>query len=235
MTTTTNWTGLFYGLGAVLIGQLCTVAYSSWQKQATVSDTWCAIQSHFSQGEGVWLLATYLTCSWHFGWLPPSYYNLGPRVRCLDVVLQLIVQDGCQYAMHRLEHKWKRLYRWCHRDHHRHVQPQWFDAFSGSVLDTSFMVIVPLMLTSRLLPFVHTKSYMTFGTLYSCTLVLIHSDQDHVWEPLFSCLYLGTSADHRMHHKWFRCNYGHVFMWWDVLCDTYKTPIEPIKYNKTEN
>lgn len=35
---------------------------------------------------------------------------------------------------------------------------------------------------------------------------------------------MGTPADHHVHHKLFKYNYGHIFMWWDRLFGTYRNP-----------
>mmetsp|Transcript_11563 Transcript_11563/g.29367 ORF Transcript_11563/g.29367 Transcript_11563/m.29367 type:complete len:145 (-) Transcript_11563:23-457(-) len=126
--------------------------------------------------------------------------------------------------MHRLEHGvHKAFYRASHKPHHRFTNPRLFDAFNGSVADTVLMILVPLFSTANL---VHCNvwSYMTFGTLYANWLVLIHSEFHHVWDPVFSVVKFGTAADHHVHHKLFVKNYGHLFMYWDVLCGTYKDP-----------
>lgn len=34
----------------------------------------------------------------------------------------------------------------------------------------------------------------------------------------------GTAADHHVHHKLFKYNFGHLFMYWDSVCGTYRDP-----------
>ena len=99
-----------------------------------------------------------------------------------------------------------------HKPHHRFTNPRLFDAFNGSATDTFLMILVPLFLTSRL---VHCNvwSYMAFGSLYANWLTLIHAEYSHPWDPLFRKLGLGTAADHHVHHKLFKFNYGHTFMY----------------------
>lgn len=217
--------GLFLGIGSVLLGQFALLGYIWWYTEsyhARKYDFVSAVLSHFSQMEGILLLGAYLSVSWYNQWLPPSYYITNGPIQWPLVCTQLIVQDAGQYIMHRVEHYWKPLYRVGHQYHHQHIHPQWFDAFDGSVVDTCFMILVPLIVTSQVVRQVNTVTYMAFGTIYSMSLVLIHSEYPHPWEHIFRRCLIGTSKDHQLHHRYFHCNYGHVFMWWDVLCGTYR-------------
>mmetsp|Transcript_75964 Transcript_75964/g.149074 ORF Transcript_75964/g.149074 Transcript_75964/m.149074 type:complete len:130 (-) Transcript_75964:74-463(-) len=110
-----------------------------------------------------------------------------------------------------------------HKPHHRFTNPRLFDAFDGSILDTTFMIIVPFVITARIVP-ANVWSYMTFGTLYANWLVLIHSEFAHPWDPLFRRIGFGTASDHHVHHRLFVFNYGHLFTYWDRLMGTYKSP-----------
>ena len=230
--------GLWLGLGSVFIGQCAVVAYyytyqRIYKRHKLSYDFTQAIIDHFSQLEGFILLASYLTISWYFQALPPSYYVYEGSVVWLDVALQLIVQDAGQYVMHRIEHKCKSLYRIGHRYHHKHIHPLWFNSFEGSFVDTVTMVILPLIVTSRICSHVNVWSYMAFGTIYSGMLVLIHSEFNHPWEDGFRLLGIGTATDHHMHHRFFTCNYGHIFMWWDYLGGTHY--VQQRKIEKLKN
>lgn len=219
----TNSTGLFFGIGSVVLGQIAVLSYIwSSTTESQKYDFATAVMSHFTQIEGILLLGIYLSVSWYGKWLPPAYYIRGKSIQWSLVATQLIVQDAGQYVMHRLEHYWKPLYRIGHQYHHKHIHPRWFDAFDGSIVDTCCMILVPLVVTSQVVRQVNTWTYMTFGTIYSMSLVLIHSDHPHPWEPVFQFCLIGTSTDHKLHHQLFHCNYGHLFMWWDVWCGTYK-------------
>ena len=112
------------------------------------------------------------------------------------------------------------IYKNTHAAHHIHTTPMLYDAFDGSVLDTGLMILLPLLITSR---FVNANiwSYMTFGTIYANMLTLIHSKEDHPWDPYARTMGIGTAEDHRVHHKTFKWNYGHIFTYWDRICDTY--------------
>ena len=222
----TDSIGLCFGIGSVLVGQFALISYIWWYTESYHHHARKyvfahAVLTHLSQIEGILLLGGYLSVSWYGGWLPSSYYVLDGSIQWSSVVTQLIVQDAGQYVMHRIEHYWKPLYRIGHQYHHKHIHPQWFNAFEGSCIDTCFMILVPLVITSQVVREINTSTYIAFGTVYSVSLVLIHSDFLHPWEPLFQKCLIGTSKDHQLHHKYFHCNYGHLFMWWDVLCGTY--------------
>lgn len=220
--------GLLYGLSSVCLGQFILLAYLwLWNRICRRKISYSFSQSvwhHVSQIEGLFLLGSYLCVSWYGQWLPSSYYQLHSHIQWDIVFLQLIVQDASQYIMHRVEHSIKPLYSLGHVFHHKHIHPRWFEAFDGSILDTTCMVLLPLVITSRVVYFANTWSYIAFGTIYSMSLVLIHSEYDHPWEGIFRFCLIGTSADHHIHHRFFVCNYGHVFMWWDVLFGTYRNP-----------
>ena len=41
-----------------------------------------------------------------------------------------------------------------------------------------------------------------------------------VYMRVYACVCaagFGTAADHHVHHKMFKYNYGHLFMYWDML------------------
>ena len=224
--------GLITGLLSVAVAQSFVLGYYALMKHHSIVSyiqkkrdyhLLSMMKRHLSQPEGFCLLLLYLTVSWHFRWLPESYYLLDTPIRWVDVTKQLLVQDALQYSCHVLEHVIPSLYKITHRHHHRFTNPTLFDSFQGSVLDTVTMVVVPLYVTSQI---VHTnhRSYIAFGTLYSSWLTLIHSEFVHWWDPYLAMIGIGTASDHHVHHKLFKYNYGHVFMYWDILCGTYKHP-----------
>jgi sterol desaturase/sphingolipid hydroxylase (fatty acid hydroxylase superfamily) len=165
-------------------------------------------------------LGGYLGLYWMSGWMPTSYYSFSGHIQWNHVIYQLLLQDMGQYIMHRIEHMVPLLYKRFHGAHHTHIEPTIYDAFDGTLLDTTFMILIPLFVTSRI---VHTNiwSYMTFGTIYANMLTLIHSEFSHPWDPYARILGIGTQYDHRHHHTRFKCNYGHLFMYWDYMCHTY--------------
>ena len=106
-----------------------------------------------------------------------------------------------------------------------------WDAFNGSLYDTVCMILLPLMLTARLVD-ANVWSYMAFGSLYSCWLTLIHSEYVNPWDECFRFVGFGTAADHHVHHKLFVFNFGHLFMYWDVLFGLFKSPLDVRVFNK---
>lgn len=115
------------------------------------------------------------------------------------------------------------VYKASHKPHHRFTNPRLFDAFNGSVADTALMIIAPLVATARCVD-ANVWEYMAFGSLYANWLTLIHSEYAHPWDAAFRAVGFGTAADHHVHHKTFKANYGHLFMYWDRLAGTYRDP-----------
>lgn len=193
------------------------------------------LMTHLAQPEGFVMLGSYLIGTWMLGLMPASYYAFDGGISWGQVAQCLLLQDLIQYMMHGIEHYIKEvpfnLYAISHKPHHRFTNPRLFDAFNGSATDTFLMILVPLALTARL---VHCNvwSYMAFGSLYANWLTLIHAEYSHPWDPLFRKLGLGTAADHHVHHKLFKFNYGHTFMYWDRLFGTYMDPAQVGHFNK---
>uniref|UniRef100_A0A6U2C440 Fatty acid hydroxylase domain-containing protein n=1 Tax=Hemiselmis andersenii TaxID=464988 RepID=A0A6U2C440_HEMAN len=242
-------TGLCCGIFAVICGQCLVIAYHFWhvhnanakriQKPKgkepppdTRKTFWQDCLVHLSQPEGFILLGGYLVGTWMFNLLPATYYTWDGGVNLLHVFMQLACQDCIQTVMHMGEHKISpKLYQQSHKPHHRFLDPKVFDAFNGSVADTVCMILIPLYVTANV---VHCNvwSYMAFGATYSSWLTLIHSEITHPWDPLFRRLGLGTAGDHHVHHRCFVYNYGHLFMWWDMLAGTYRSPMDVDSFNK---
>jgi len=234
--TTVKPLGLILGLLAVAVGQLFMLAYHALrrvgllgpltriQAEERVYEYFEGLRSHLAQPEGFALIGGYLIGTWMLGWMPASYYSFAGGVNWGHVLAQLLLQDSLQYFMHYGEHKissW--VYRNSHKPHHRFTNPRLFDAFDGSLTDTTLMIVVPFMIVARIVP-ANVWSYMTFGSLYANWLVLIHSEFSHPWDDMFRMIGFGTAADHHVHHRFFVFNYGHLFMYWDKLLRTYRDP-----------
>jgi alternative squalene epoxidase len=237
--------GLSLGLLAVVVGQIFVLLYF-WafrsgflgklrviQKEGAPSYEFSeGMVTHLAQPEGFVMLGAYLIGTWMFGLMPASYYSFSGGINWIHVLAQLLIQDFVQTIMHFMEHKLDpRLYRASHKPHHRFTNPRLFDAFNGSVADTFCMILVPLAITARLVN-ANVWSYMAFGSLYANWLTLIHSEFVHPWDGFFRVLGLGTSGDHHVHHKLFTYNYGHLFMYWDMMFGTFKDPATVSVFNK---
>ena len=233
--------GLTLGILAVAVGQfwVCIIFYLykygflSLQKEPLSIQTAGArpyrftegLATHFSQPEGFVLLVTYLSVTWMFHLMPEQYYSFEGSIQYKETFLCLVVQDGIQYTMHLLEHIVSpAFYKLSHKPHHRFVNPRLFDAFNGSLPDTMCMIIVPLFMTANIVRNVNVWTYMAFGSTYACWLTLIHSEYVFPWDTMFRWLGFGTPADHHVHHKFFKFNYGHLFMWFDRIGGTYRDP-----------
>lgn len=241
--------GLVLGIVAVAIGQVLTILYFYLHRHGHMLYKYITFQSipkspppiqvkgapkyeffeglltHLSQPEGFILLTTYLSSTWMFRLMPPPYYSFEGSIQYKNLALCLILQDGIQYTMHRLEHSVSaEFYKRSHKPHHKFTNPRFFDAFNGSATDTICMILIPLYLTSLLLPNCNVWTYMAFGSVYANWLTLIHCEFPLPWDKTFRKLGLGTPGDHHVHHKFFKYNYGHTFMWFDRVCGSYKNP-----------
>jgi sterol desaturase/sphingolipid hydroxylase (fatty acid hydroxylase superfamily) len=235
--------GLILGILAVGVGQFwvcfffylfkygylsarpCREPLSIQTKGARVYDFMEGLLTHLAQVEGFVLLMSYLTITWMAGIMPKAYYTFDGTIQYKELFLCLLIQDGLQYTVHLLEHIVSpSFYQISHKPHHRFINPRLFDAFNGSFLDTICMVVIPLFLTSQIVRNCNVWTYMSFGSSYSCWLTLIHSEYAFCWDGMFRLLGLGTPADHHVHHKFFKFNYGHLFMWFDRLAGTYRNP-----------
>lgn len=183
------------------------------------------LKTHLSQPEGFVLLTLYLSITWMYDLMPKSYYSFEGSIQWSRVFMCLATQDGLQYAMHRLEHRVSpEFYKKSHKPHHRFTNPRLFDAFNGSVPDTVLMILLPLYATANIVNDCNVWTYMAFGSMYANWLVLIHSEYTFPWDGIFRKLGLGTPGDHHVHHKVFKYNYGHLFMWFDQIGGTYRDP-----------
>lgn len=233
--------GLTLGILAVAVGQVFVLiffaAYRSrylthgadptpiQSRGARPYDFTEGLTTHLSQPEGFVLLVTYLSVTWMGNLMPSSYYSFHGTIQWKELAACLVFQDGIQYAMHLLEHVLSpALYRISHKPHHRFTNPRLFDAFNGSPTDTILMILIPLYTTANIVRTCNVWTYMAFGSVYANWLTLIHSEYALPWDSMFRRLGLGTPGDHHVHHKFFKYNYGHLFMWFDMVCGTYRKP-----------
>jgi len=232
--------GLSLGISAVAIGHFFLLIYFRLHQQQVLGKTTPiqrrgavqyvyseALKNHLSQPGGFILLGLYLTVTWIFDLLPPSYYSFSGGIQYTHVALCLICQDFVQFLMHRLEHvAHPKMYRISHKPHHKFTNPKLFDAFDGSVPDTAIMILTPLFITAHVVRTCNIWTYMAFGSSYANWLTLIHSEVTFPWETAFRRLGLGTAADHHVHHRFFKYNFGHLFLWFDWVAGTYRSPRE---------
>jgi len=240
--------GLSLGIISVAVGQVFVwivfyvFKYCGPQEPKSVQsrgarpyEFWEGLRTHVGQPEGFVLLFIYLTVTWMFKLMPNSYYSFDGCIQWRETFLCLVVQDGIQFVMHYLEHVVSpAFYQMSHKPHHRFTNPRLFDAFNGSLFDTICMITIPLILTANIVRTANAWTYMAFGASYACWLTLIHSEYAFPWDGIFRALGFGTPADHHVHHKVFKYNYGHLFMWFDQMAGTYRDPkvFAPKIFNK---
>ena len=183
------------------------------------------VQTHLSQPEGFVLLVAYLSVTWVLDLMPKSYYSFEGSIQWGNLFACLVTQDGIQYGMHMLEHRLSpTIYQKSHKPHHRFTNPRMFDAFNGSLTDTILMILIPLFSTANIVRGCNVWTYMAFGSMYANWLTMIHSEYALPWDGVFRRFGLGTAGDHHVHHKVFKYNFGHLFMWFDMLGGTYRRP-----------
>mmetsp|Transcript_35953 Transcript_35953/g.85708 ORF Transcript_35953/g.85708 Transcript_35953/m.85708 type:complete len:371 (+) Transcript_35953:69-1181(+) len=230
--------GLILGISAVVVGHAFLLCYFFLHRRRCLGDTMPiqsrgavpyvfseALAGHLAQPGGFLLLGLYLTITWVFDLLPDAYYEFEGNIRYTQVFACLVVQDLVQHVMHRVEHvAHPKVYKVSHKPHHKFTNPKLFDAFDGSVPDTAIMILLPLFVTAHVVRGCNVWTYMAFGSTYANWLTLIHSEVTFPWERLFRRIGLGTAADHHIHHKFFKYNFGHLFMWFDWLVGTYRDP-----------
>jgi sterol desaturase/sphingolipid hydroxylase (fatty acid hydroxylase superfamily) len=244
--------GLFLGILAVAVGQIFVLFYfylhkhgylsrgvtpASIQTKGAPEYNWTeGVLTHLAQPEGFVLLTLYLSGTWMFRLMPPSYYSFEGGIQWKETLVCLVLQDGIQFVTHRLEHVVSpAFYQKSHKPHHKFTNPRLFDAFNGSATDTTCMILIPLFITANLVRTCNVWSYMAFGSLYANWLTLIHSEHVLPWDGVFRRFGMGTPGDHHVHHKFFKYNYGHLFMWFDQLCGTYRDPRDFSKRAFNEN
>jgi len=233
------WSGLLWGLFFAGFGQVCVIAYHFARvkfgvlrfgqeliqpdrppnKQETFYQQ---MMHHLMQPTAFALMGAYLIGTWKADLMPASYYVEDAPLNWFHVLLQLLVVDVFTVINHMAEHSLACLYISSHKPHHRFVSPTLFDAFDGSLLDTTFLILFPLFCTMRLLSFVNTWSYIAFGFVYSTHFMLIHSEWPHFLDDFASRLAVYTAKDHHVHHARFVYNYAHFFTFWDRLLGTYR-------------
>lgn len=216
-----KYSSLLLGFYSVMYGQTIIIIYDIIYHKNT-TNIFNKIVKHFLNIEGFTLLAGYLSLLWLNDLFPESYYSSKGIISLYKLGVMLLLQDFMQYWMHRLEHKYSNIYKLTHSKHHLHIHPTMYDSFSGSIGDTIFMILIPLTITTQIIK-CNLWTFIAFGTIYSNTLTLIHSAEKHNWEDCFRYFGIGTSMDHQIHHKYLKYNYGHIFMFWDYLFNTYKS------------
>uniref|UniRef100_A0A7S4E1C8 Fatty acid hydroxylase domain-containing protein n=1 Tax=Lotharella globosa TaxID=91324 RepID=A0A7S4E1C8_9EUKA len=242
-----DWWGLWLGIRGVLVGHVVVFTYhfvrksylhgqeKNIQRSEPDFDWSTELIGHGTRPEAFFMLVPYLSITWMFKLMPESYYDLETPVNPVHVFLQFAVYDFITYVVHRVQHKVETVYV-THKDHHAFINPHLFNAYSGSVQDTTLLILIPLystvlVLNALQIP-ISQQDYAWFGMLYANYFMLIHSEYSNPWDGLFEAIGIGTARDHNVHHSQLRYNFGHFFMWWDQMFGTYLCHTK-VKRNRT--
>ena len=162
-----------------------------------------------------------------FGW---SYFFL-------SIIASIIIHDAYFYWAHRFMHL-QSVFRIFHRVHHLSVNPSPWAAFSFQPMES----IVEAMILPLIVFIIPMHPYALFIFLLFITLmnVLGHLGYEifpsgFTRHPVWN--WMNTSTHHNMHHRFFSCNYGLYFNWWDRIMHTnhenYHEFFENVKSKKT--
>ncbi len=146
-----------------------------------------------------------------FGWV---YFSLiGPLVL-------LLLHDTYFYWTHRWLHR-PRVYRMFHSVHHQSLKPSPWASFSFHPIE-SLINALALPLISLILPLhpVHVLVHLTFMTVSAITNHLGYEVLPRSAVTLGWGKYLISGVHHVQHHRFFRCNYGLFFSFWDLWMKT---------------
>ncbi len=127
----------------------------------------------------------------------------------------IVLHDAYFYWAHRFMH-WKPVFKHVHAVHHHSTNPSPWAAFAFHPLEAvlEYVFLFPLIF---ILPFHYTILIMFTNYMIAMN-VMGHLGYE-LYPRKFSSHWFGkwhtTSTHHNMHHKYFNCNYGLYFQWWD--------------------
>jgi len=137
-----------------------------------------------------------------------------------SVVALILLHDTYFYWTHRFMH-WKKIFKYVHHVHHKSTNPSPWAAFSfhptEAVIEAGIVPLVAFFMPLHSLAILVFLFYMTFLNVLG-----------HLGFELFPKFFVrsswtnwhNTTTHHNMHHKYFNCNYGLYFNWWDKWMGT---------------
>ena len=156
-----------------------------------------------------------------------------------SILISILVHDTYFYWAHRFMHLQK-VFRYFHRVHHLSVNPSPWAAFSFHPLESILeALILPILVFTLPLHIYSIAIFLTFMTVMNV--------EGHLGYELFPSGFTrnklfkwsNTSTHHNMHHRFFSCNYGLYFNWWDRIMNTnhenYHDFFEKIKLQKKKS
>jgi sterol desaturase/sphingolipid hydroxylase (fatty acid hydroxylase superfamily) len=132
----------------------------------------------------------------------------------------ILIHDTYFYWSHRLMHH-KFLFKFMHKVHHESTDPSPWAAFSfhpsEAVVEAMIVPLLVFIMPAHPLAILSFLMYMTFmNALGHLGFELFPKGSTKHWLLQWS----NTTTHHNMHHKYFNCNYGLYFNWWDQLMKT---------------
>lgn len=135
----------------------------------------------------------------------------------LSLAAAFLIHDTYFYWSHRLLH-WGPVYRFAHNWHHRFHNPNPWTSFAFHPAEAFIQIgIIPLV--GIILPvysgvLIFFATFVLFMSVYGHLGFELRANKTRVF-TLFN-----TSIHHDQHHKFFHCNYGIYFNFWDRIMGT---------------
>lgn len=135
----------------------------------------------------------------------------------ISLALAFLIHDTWFYWSHRFLH-WKPVYRVVHSLHHRFHNPNPFTAFAFHPVEAVVQIgVIPLI--SFILPvyegvLIFFATFVFFMSVYGHLGFELRANKKGVFK-IFN-----TAIHHNQHHRYFHCNYGIYFNFWDRIMHT---------------
>lgn len=134
--------------------------------------------------------------------------------------VSVIAHDFYFYLTHRLMHH-KKIYKHVHKVHHKFTNPSPWAAYAFHPIEAVIEAgILPLLVF--IIP-LHEIVIVSFLIYMISRNVLAHLGFELFPKGFAANKWWNwhtTATHHNMHHKYFDCNYGFYFTWWDNLLKT---------------
>lgn len=156
--------------------------------------------------------------------VPQSVKTLTCTFHPFLLFLHFFVFDSLMWIIHYTQHHWRWLYYKTHSVHHTITSPTMIVALTGYLPDTCLLILLPLHVTIAIIPGANFLTVFLFSVGSLFHLHCIHSEFQHMWDPLFRSLGIANSYDHHVHHLRPCKNLAHFFVILDKAFGTYCDP-----------
>ena len=135
-------------------------------------------------------------------------------------LISVVLHDLYFYWTHRFMHH-KSIYKHVHKVHHKFTNPSPWAAYAFHPFEAVIEAgILPLLIFTMPLHQTITMAFLIYMILRN---VLAHLGFELFPKGFAANKWWNwhtTATHHNMHHKYFDCNYGFYFTWWDNLLNT---------------